>query len=51
MDARVETLIAEVPRLSKQARLKAERKKMEELLFTIIVAVPYLGGIGFIVSV
>ena len=50
MDARVESLIADIPSLSQTARLKEEMEKMEEYIKIFIESVPYAFGIVFIVS-
>lgn len=50
MDARVEALIADIPSLSQQARLKVEMEKMEEYIMIFIEVLPYAAGIVFIVS-
>ena len=49
LNARVENLIADIPRLSQQARLRAEMEKMEETIKTFIEVIPYASGIVFIV--
>ena len=49
LNARVENLIADIPRLSQQARLRAEMEKMEEYIKTFIEVIPYASGIIFIV--
>jgi len=48
LDARVESLIADIPSLSQTARLKEEMEKMEEYIKIFIESVPYAFGIIFI---
>ena len=51
LDARVENLIADIPRLSQQARLREEMKKIQEYIFTFVEVFPYTAGIFFIVRI
>ena len=51
LDARVENLIADIPRLSQQARLKVEMEKMQEYIYTFVEVLPYTFGIFFIVRI